>query len=209
MQSKRLLQQFVVTLVAIAVALAAYYFIRRPDIATRRAQTAELTRGAAALKQQSAALLQSSAEQADKLSQRAQALGNQASALRNEVAKQQRQATTRKEKFLAASFRAEGLQMGATAKLAIAEHYMATGKLASSNAQVGLPAPAQFKGRSVRSMRISEGGVITLTYDAKSGIDGGAIQLVPEHTLSSRLRWRCVSPDFHDIAETIPQCSYQ
>lgn len=184
MQSKGLFQQFVVTLVAIGVALLAYYYFRQPQVEAARKQTAELA-------------------------DQAQELGEQATALKEQVAEEHRKAAQRKEKFLIASYRAEGLQAASSAKLAIIEHYFSTGKLASSNAQIGLPAPDEFRRQSLRNMAISAGGVIILTYDAKSGIEGGIIELRPDFSNAYNVQWHCVSPDFREIAETMPQCSYQ
>lgn len=195
MRTKSLLQQFVVTLVAIGVALVAYDYLRQPDIDAMRAQTD--------------ALVQSSTKQANILSQRAQSLSDQASALKEQVADEHREAAERKEKFLIASYRAEGLQAAGAAKAAIAEYYFSSGELPSSNAEIALAAAEQYRAQSLRSMGVSEHGVITLTYDVKSGVDGGTIQLIPNDSNPSRLQWKCVSADFRDIAATIPQCSYQ
>lgn len=184
MQSRNLLLQFVVTLAAVGVALLAYDYFRQPEIDAARQQTAALA-------------------------SQAQQLGDQATALKNQVAEQRSKEEARKQKFLTASYRAEGLQVAASAKVAVVESYFNTGKLPSSNAEVGMSAPDEFQTQSLRSMRIGDGGVITLTYDAKSGVDGGIIQLVPDLDNTYNIQWKCTSPDFRDIAETIPQCSYQ
>ena len=198
---KSLLIQFVVTLAAIGVALAAYDYYRRPDVAAARAQTEALERHAAEL-------TESTKTQTQALSQQAQALGEQATALKNEVAAEHHEAAAQKQRFVATSYRTEGLQVVGTAKVAVAEYFANYGKFPSSNNQVGLGAPDQFSGQSLRRMGISEGGVITLTYDAKSGVDGGIIRLIPDNANPSILKWRCISPNFSDIALTIPQCSY-
>lgn len=199
---KPLLLQFVVTLTAVGLALAAYDYYRRPDIAAARAQ-------AAALQHQAAALANSTKAQAQVLTRQAQALSDQASALKNEVSNEHRDAAAQKQRYLTASYRAEGLQVVGAAKTAVAEYLANTGRFPSSNKQIGLAAPDQFKGQSLRRMSISEGGVITLTYDAKSGVDGGIIRIIPDNADPSLLKWRCISPNFRDIALTIPQCSYQ
>lgn len=195
MQLKLLLRQFAITLVAVGVALAAYDYLRQPDIEAMRVQTAHL--------------VESSTKQAELLSKQAQSLSDQASALKEQVANEHRQAAERKEKSLIAFYRAEGLQLSGSAKVAVAEYYFSNGEFPSSNAELGLGAPEQFHGQSLRSMHLSEGGIITLTYDAKSGFDGGSIQLIPEVGATAGLQWKCVTTDFRDIAASIPQCGYE
>ncbi|MGA9334257.1 MAG: pilin [Rudaea sp.] len=200
---KLLLAQFLVTLTAVVMALVAYDYYRRPDTEAARAQTQ-------ALKRQADALVQGTQSQTQALREQAKSLSEQATALKNEVSAEHRAADAQRERFMAATYRAEGLQAVGAAKVAVAEYYENYGKFPTSNSQVGLAPPDQFKGQSLRRMAISEGGVISLIYDAKSGVDGGTIRLIPDNTHpGTPLKWRCISPNFSDIAVTIPQCSYR
>lgn len=190
MDGKRLLQHFVVTLVAVAVALLVYDHFRQPDIRAARQQTAAL------------------AAQTEDLHNQATALSEKASALESQVSEQRRKAAERKDKYLTASYRASGLADAGSFRTAVVEYYFTHGEFPASNEQARLQAPEEYGSRALRAMAISKGGVITLTYDARSGVDGGTIQLIPEAGHSGGPRWTCVTSDFAYIAETIPQCSY-
>jgi hypothetical protein len=185
MTMKSSLLQFFVTLVAVALALIAYEYYRTPQVDQTRAQT-------------------------EALRQQAEALSRQASELKDEVSREHDAAARERERHVAASLLSEGLLVASMAKVAIAEFYQSTGAWPSSNHDVGLNDPAQFRGRSLKRMHVSEGGVITLTYDEKTGVNDGTIRLVPDAgNPQMGVRWRCVSPSFREIAISIPPCEYQ
>jgi hypothetical protein len=95
-------------------------------------------------------------------------------------------------------------------KVAVAEYYMNMGKLPASNAQVGIPAPGEYRGRTLQSATVGEGGVIELVFDANSGKAGGRIRLVPDlaHANAMGVQWRCESPDYRFVRRIIPTCDY-
>ncbi|MDN5925199.1 MAG: pilin [Xanthomonadales bacterium] len=182
-RGKPLLLQFIVTLAAVAVALLAYHYVQRPEIIAMRAQT-------------------------DALKVQAQTLSDQATALKNQVATEHQRRAEQQQRYQMGAYLLEGFRAVTAAKLAATEYFYTHGKFPASNAQVGIVAPDQFTGRSLRSMALSEGGVITLTFDAKSGVDNGIIKFVPRSANSPQVKWLCTSPDFKEIALSFPQCSY-
>jgi hypothetical protein len=95
-------------------------------------------------------------------------------------------------------------------KVAVAEYYMTMGKLPSSNAQAGLPAPTDYRGRTLRSATIGPTGAIVLVFDANSGKDGGRIRLIPDlaHANAMGVQWRCESPDYEYIRRILPTCDF-
>jgi hypothetical protein len=95
-------------------------------------------------------------------------------------------------------------------KVAIAENYENTGKLAAGNSEVGLPEPEEIRGQSLRSATVGPNGVIELVFDAKSGKDGGRIRLIPDPSDAEAMgvRWRCETPDYPQIKRALPTCDY-
>lgn len=92
---------------------------------------------------------------------------------------------------------------------AIQEYYSNTGKWPASNEVCGLPEPEAFHGKSLTRLDVS-GLTVTLTFDAKSGVDGGQVIYTGQTTpqLVMGIQWKCVSPTFPDIAAAIPDCTY-
>jgi hypothetical protein len=64
-----------------------------------------------------------------------------------------------------------------------------------------------MKGESLHRLQIGSKGVVTLTYDAKSGVDGGTIRLVPT-SKAATVSWRCETSSYPDIAVLVPLCDY-
>jgi hypothetical protein len=95
-------------------------------------------------------------------------------------------------------------------KVAIAEYYMSMGKMPGNNAQAGVPAPGEYRGRTLQSATIRDGGTIELVFDANSGKAGGRIRLIPDvaHTDAMGVQWRCESPDYPLVRRIIPTCDY-
>ena len=184
--------------VVAALALFVYDFYKKLD---RQKASDE-----AAIIREQAQVLQ---HQADEMKRQLRDANEQATALRDEVAGQRRDETERKAQQLIAGYLAEGLQIAAAAKVAVAESYQVNLKWPATNQEAGLPEPAQMKARSLQSVRLSRNGVIVLTYDAKSGIDRGVIRLIPKARAGGGpIYWRCESPSFETIATIVPQCSY-
>ncbi len=140
---------------------------------------------------------QSHARQAIEAQQQSQQQGAQLDAL---IAGEQRAIEAIRGDFIAAS----------SAKVAVAESYMAMGRMPSSNAVAGLPEPEKYRGRSLRSMTVVDGGHIRLEFDALSGRDGGVIELVPDlaGTEAMGVQWLCTTRDFPQIFRALPSCDY-
>lgn len=233
------MKQFFAMLAAIAVALFAYELYRRPQAEEARLQaealkqqTEQLGQHAEMLKREADAQRraaeegrarfaseqaetlrqqseQSKAEQ-EALKQQAEELSRQATAMKEEVDSQRRLAEQERERYQSAAYLAEGLTAGANAKTAIVEYYQSNGEWPDSNEDLGLPAPGEFTGRALRSMAISDGGIITLTYNEKTGVNGGKIQLIPDASqLETGVKWRCESSSYSNITVSIPQCIYR
>jgi hypothetical protein len=96
------------------------------------------------------------------------------------------------------------------ARLAVVESYMNSGRMPASNVEAGLPAAATYKGHSLVSLEVSEGGKIKLRFDAASGIDGGEIEWLPDLSgvESMGVQWECATHDFKQIVRALPGCVY-
>ncbi|MEO8010946.1 MAG: pilin [Dokdonella sp.] len=96
------------------------------------------------------------------------------------------------------------------AKLAIAEYYMSMARMPTSNAEAGVPEPTKYRGRSLRSMAIVDGGRLRLEFDAVSGREGGVIELVPDlgGAEAMGVQWLCTTRDFPQIVRALPSCEY-
>ena len=111
--------------------------------------------------------------------------------------------------LLSLAYISEGFSASAVVKAQVAEYYSVTGKLPSSNAEAGIRIPESYAGVSLKSVRISGGGVITLTYDEKTGVNNGTIQLVPYVGNSALgLRWQCNTSSYKGIERMASQCNY-
>ncbi len=108
---------------------------------------------------------------------------------------------------LQASYRVSGLQTGVMIKTYVAEYYMMEGRFPDSNTKLRLPRPESYASDTVKSIAVSKGGRITVVYTAKSGVDGGAIVLIPREK-NNQLVWQCTSRDFEDIQATMPSCFF-
>ncbi len=105
--------------------------------------------------------------------------------------------------------RADLLAM-ASARVAVSESFMTTGKMPASNAEAGLPAAETYRGRSLRAAQVVPDGRIRLTFDGESGHDGGVIELIPDvgHLDSMGVQWRCETHDYPQITRAVPSCDY-
>ena len=92
----------------------------------------------------------------------------------------------------------EGLQLSASAKLAIAETYQSDRAFpASGNASYGLPAPGSISGTYVSSITAAANtGAITIEYKLISPgkVDSGDnVTLTPDVSAAGTIRWDCSS----------------
>lgn len=130
----------------------------------------------------------------------------------------QRDAVARGESManrLAAEERAIAAMQGdviaaSSARTAVAESYYNHGRMPTANAAAGLHEPDEYRGRSLRSLTVGEGGRIVLVFDAGSGREGGTIEFVPDlaEVEATGFQWNCVTRDYPWIARLLPLCEY-
>lgn len=106
---------------------------------------------------------------------------------------------SRTNHYQALAYLSEGLAVAAPVKVQVVIYYQEYGSLPSSNGDLGLPAPNRFKRQSLQSLAISKGGIITLTYDRKSGVQQGVVELIPVVDGRGRIQWECFTPNYPDL----------
>ena len=85
----------------------------------------------------------------------------------------------------------EGLNVAAAAKLAVSETYSSTNKVPGSNASAGLPSDTSITGNNVKSVKVTTGGVIEITYSGLPMITA-ALKLAPTATAGNgSVQWDC------------------
>ena len=88
----------------------------------------------------------------------------------------------------------EGLNLAASAKLAVAETNASLGALPVSNDAAGLPAATAISGNSVTSVTVGAGGAITVLYNSTLGgnptANGGTVVFTPT-TTAGAVTWTC------------------
>lgn len=81
----------------------------------------------------------------------------------------------------------EGLNLAASAKLAVSETAITNNALPAAQADTGYVSPAATA--NVTSIAIAAGGVITVTYTAAAG--GGTIVMTPTLQANGDVTWDC------------------
>jgi hypothetical protein len=183
-------------IVVAALALYVYDYYKRSDRQHARDE-------AAVIREQTHALQMRAAE----MNRRLQQVGEQAQALQAEVASQRAAVEQDRSQQLVAQFLIEGLQVAQSLRVAVAESYQTNLQWPTSNADIGMPPPAQLQGQSLQSASVGDQGVVTLHYDAKTGVVGGMIRLIPQ-AAPSGVTWRCETSSYPDIAVLVPQCRF-
>lgn len=107
----------------------------------------------------------------------------------------------------------DGLNQATPIKILVTEYYATHGTFPDQNSEIELPAPAELSGNSIKSIEVSMGGRITITYNKKVK-QNASIVLIPEPTysrISSTLEWSCVSTTIKQkyFDNLVPGCSYQ
>lgn len=87
----------------------------------------------------------------------------------------------------------EGMNLAASAKLAVAETYSSKGSFPSDNAAAGLPDPTSIKGNNVASVTNTD-GVIEIEYTGDDNIEGATLQLSAT-TNTGSVTWTCTGGD--------------
>ncbi|WP_275574870.1 pilin [Ventosimonas gracilis] len=90
----------------------------------------------------------------------------------------------------------EALNLAGAQKLAVSEYYADKGTWPSSNAEAGIGAAADIKGKYVDSVAVGTNGVITATMKATgvaADIGGKTLVLTPTSSgTASSIEWSCV-----------------
>ncbi len=88
---------------------------------------------------------------------------------------------------------AEGLNLSAPFKTAVAEFIHTTGAFPTDNAEAGLAAPGNYTGKYVNSVSVN-GAVVSIQYgnDAHAQISGQTVTLTAINSLGS-VSWVCAS----------------
>ncbi|MEO7062377.1 MAG: pilin [Dokdonella sp.] len=99
----------------------------------------------------------------------------------------------------------------AAMRVAIAEYYATTAKMPATNSDAGLPAPDEYRGKSLKSATVLADGRIELVFDAQSGMEDGRIFLVPDttHADAMGIQWNCETPDYPLVKRVAPTCEYK
>jgi hypothetical protein len=99
----------------------------------------------------------------------------------------------------------------ASMRVAIAEFYMSTQKMPATNAEAGLPAPDDYRGKTLKFASVGADGTIEFVFDVNSGVDGGRIRLIPDlsHANAMGISWRCATADYALIKRALPTCEYE
>lgn len=87
----------------------------------------------------------------------------------------------------------EGITLAGAAKTAVSEYRLSTGMWPSSNASAGLPVATSITGHDVRSIAVSDDGLITVSFSSmEPGIHAKTLVLTPSYGGGS-MTWRCNS----------------
>ncbi len=97
---------------------------------------------------------------------------------------------------------AEGLSLAASAKSAVAEAYLSTGAWPSDNASADLAPASGFTSLHVRSVEISTGGVITITYGGRANpaLQDRTLSLTPASGPNGDVAWLCGAATLDGLA---------
>ena len=117
------------------------------------------------------------------------------------------QAEMKRRMYIQAAVITEALGVMNVAKMQVVTARDNLGKWPSSNEESGLPPASDYAIGAISQLRVSNGGVVTVTFNGKSGVKDGTICLTP-HT-GMDVRWKCTTPSFEGIEQWAPQCTYQ
>lgn len=109
--------------------------------------------------------------------------------------------------LMTAAYLVEGLNLATPVKMQVTEFYYTQGEFPASNDELGLPPPEALSGRSVKSIEVSMGGKITVTYNAAFKKDS-SIVLTPTTQSGysmQNLKWVCATDTIDSsLLESIP-----
>jgi type IV pilus assembly protein PilA len=98
----------------------------------------------------------------------------------------------------------EGVNLAAGSKTAVEEARIALGRYPESvlpaNISYGLASPASITGNNVSQIEVGASGVITVTFNNDTTINGKTIILKPNAHSSGSIKWSCTQPGGNTIA---------
>lgn len=114
------------------------------------------------------------------------------------------------EQTAAQAMRSDSAVLGML-KTVISEAYLISGRMPGSNAEAGLPAAESYRGQSLQSAEVLQGGIIQLRFDVHSGVEGGVVQLRPDlgEIESMGIQWHCETGDYPQVSRALTGCAYQ
>ena len=93
---------------------------------------------------------------------------------------------------------AEGLSLASGAKTSVAETYLSSGNLPTTNSSAGLANASSITGNNVQSVTVGSSGVITVAYSGL-GISGSPdLDLTPDVSSGGSIEWDCESTTIAD-----------
>ncbi len=101
----------------------------------------------------------------------------------------------------------EGVELTNRERLKIRNYYISSNSLPESNSDIAGGVPEDYHGEALISMKISRGGVMTLTFNKKSGVEGGKIIYKPKIE-NGKFKWSCITYDYPFIADYVDDCVY-
>jgi hypothetical protein len=102
----------------------------------------------------------------------------------------------------------DGLEAAEMIKADEVRFFQTRGTWPASNVELGIPRPHDFVGDSMTNLTISPGGVITLTFDARSGVKQGIVHYVPWSPPGMEVQWECTTPSYSNAPNWSPPCHY-
>ncbi len=103
----------------------------------------------------------------------------------------------------------EGVTLTNRARLKVRNYYKMSKSLPESASDVGAGRAESYTGESLIRMDIKDGGIVVLTYDAKSGVEGGEITYSPNIQDEYFVGWNCETYDYPEISKILPNCKYK
>jgi hypothetical protein len=86
----------------------------------------------------------------------------------------------------------------------VSAYHQRTNSFPSGNAEAGVKPAASLASTDVRSIEVTNGGVVVVTLTETSGTDGGTIVFSPaleQNTDENVVDWTCRSPSFSTISD--------
>ena len=99
---------------------------------------------------------------------------------------------------------ADALARARVIKVAVAEHYMVTGRWPTRTTDIGLGLPTDFAGGPVASIQLEPEGVITIQLKPSVAV-GAKLRLVPRVMASGEIEWGCLAKRYA-AAQRVPPC---